>query len=144
MTEFENDVMVALLPTTTDWCKIELPHLTLVYAGTTDKLSVGTYNEMAKTVSSVAMLSGTIGLRTHGVEVFGEEKKVDVIRLKPTAALWSMRNLLSQWDRSEHPFRPHVTVGPQGSTDMPIPSYLTFDRLSVHWGEEQMTFRLGV
>ncbi len=48
MNDFQDSVMVALLPTTSEWCHIELPHMTLVYAGEKKNLKATAFNDLAK------------------------------------------------------------------------------------------------
>lgn len=146
MDGFDGSAMIALLPTTSDWCKLECPHLTLVYAGETKDLQVTDFNELGKDASMLAMLSSPITLKVMGMEVFGDsvDGKVDVLRLQPSPELWSMRRAVEKWNVSEHPFRPHVTIGPTGTTSwsMDYPRYIGFNRIMVGWGDEQMTFSM--
>lgn len=144
MDDFKESVMVALLPVTTDWCKIELPHLTLVYAGEIKDLDPEDYNKLGKDASSLAMMTRPITLSVTGVEVFGEEDKVDVLRFRPTPELEAMRHVMESWNASEFPFRPHATMGPVGTRMLIpfIPESVTFDRIAVHWGETCLTFWL--
>lgn len=144
MNNFGNSVMIALLPTTTDWCRIELPHMTLVYGGEKDDLKPTAFNEMAKDASSIAMLSNPVMLQVLGAEVFGDEDKVDVLTLRPTQELLAMRQFVKFWNKSEYDFNPHVTVGPQGSQYGYVPELLIFDRIGVFWGKEQLIFRFKV
>lgn len=135
-------VMIALLPMTAEWCKIDLPHMTLVYAGTTEDLKAGAFNELAKDASMISMLTTPFSLRVRGVEVFGTDDKVDVLTLEPSSELLAMRRVVERWNASEHDFSPHVTIGPQGSfVDQP-PFAITFDRILVSWGEQNLTFWL--
>jgi len=147
MEEFPQSAMIALLPTSTDWCKIALPHLTLVYAGETKKLNPGAFNELAKDAASIAMLSTPLSLRVTSREMFGNwsqkpEEAVDVFRLQPSSELLAMRRTVDSWNASEHPFNPHVTIGPPGTFVESPPTYLSFDRIMVGWGEDQLTFWL--
>lgn len=145
MDDFKDSVMVALLPATSSWCRIELPHLTLVYAGETKDLEAGAFNELAKDATSLAMLTRPITLAVTGVEVFGEEDKVDVLRFASTSELDAMRHAVERWNKSEFPFRPHATIGPVGTSfvvQQQLPEYVTFDRILVGWGEERLTFWL--
>lgn len=137
-------VMIALLPITTDWCQIDLPHMTLVYAGTTDQHKPTDFNEIAKDAASLAMLSDPVMLRTRGIDVFGDDaEKVNVIKLQPTPELLAMRRFVEDWNASEFPFTPHCTIGPVGSP-LPqfVPSVLAFDRVLIAWGSDQLTFRM--
>lgn len=144
MDDFSGSVMVALLPIGDSWCRIDLPHLTLVYAGEKKDLPPTAFNELAKDASMLAALTRPITLFVTGVEVFGDEDKVDVLRFRPSTELLAMRHALEGWNKSEYPFRPHATMGPIGTrTTVPmIPEQLTFDRIMVGWGEECLTFWL--
>lgn len=142
MEDVSGSVMIALLPITTDWCRIELPHLTLVYAGETKDLKLTTFNELAKDASMLAVLSRPITLKVMGVEVFGDEEKVDVLRLQPSPELWSMRRAVEHWNASEFPFNPHSTIGPAGMSSTDYPRYLAFNRILVGWGEEKLIFAM--
>lgn len=140
MNHDQDSVMIALLPTTTDWCHIELPHMTLVYAGEKKDLNPGLFNELAKEASVISMLSTPITLKVVGVETFGDEEKVDVLKLRSNSELAAMRTAVEQWNASEFPFNAHVTIGPKGSANEDLPKSLTFDRIMVGWGEEHLTF----
>lgn len=143
MDDFSDSVMIALLPTSSDWCKIDLPHLTLVYAGEKDDHPETAFNELAKDACTIAMLSNRLHTRVLGTEVFGEEDKVDVLRLELSPELLAMRKIVEHWNASQFPFRPHVTVGPAGEGDQLIcPQTISFDRVMVGWGEERLTFNL--
>lgn len=145
--DYKQSAMIALLPTTTDWCKIKLPHMTLVYAGETKDLKATAFNALAKDACSIAMVCPRITLEVLGKEVFGNwsdkpQDQVDVFRLRETSELSAMRKLVEHWNASEFPFNPHVTVGPVGQTFVENPRYLTFDRVLCGWGEEYLTFRM--
>lgn len=147
--EFKQSAMIALLPMTTDWCKINLPHMTLVYAGELENLSPGSFNELAKDACSLALVGRPLTLEVTGKEVFGNwtdnpNDQVDVFRLRPTQELLAMRRFVERWNASEHPFNPHVTIGPTNQNGyVEQPRLLAFDRILVGWGEEYLTFRLG-
>lgn len=143
MNDVKDLAMIALLPINSDWCKLELPHLTLVYAGKVQDLRSDAFNEMAKDAASLAMMCNTITLRSMGLDVFGDEEKVDVIRLRNTPQLMAMRRPVEIWNASEHPFNPHVTIGPAGAPIEVYPGYVAFDKIMVSFGTESMTFRLS-
>lgn len=140
----ENEsVMIALLPTSSDWCDIELPHMTLVYAGDKSKLKPTDFNEIAKDAGMLSMLSPLVGLKVLGKETFGpDDDKVDVFRLQATSELLAMRRTVEKWNASEFPFSPHVTIGPVGTFVEETPMYITFDRIFIGWGDETLTFWL--
>ena len=142
MNDFKDSAMIALLPIMSDWCKIELPHMTLVYAGEIKDLKSTDFNEMAKDSAAIAMAFRSQTLNVMGLEVFGDEEKVDVLKLQPTTELLSMRRFVEHWNASEHPFNPHVTIGPQGSAEFPIPRLIAFNRIAAYFGEEQLVFWL--
>lgn len=137
--------MIALLPTTSDWCHIALPHLTLVYAGEIGDLKPGAHNELAKDAASIAQLSTPIDLNVLTKEEFGDwgaDEKVDVLRLEMSTELAAMRHNVKLWNKSEHDYNPHVTVGPVGSCVPPYPTKLRFDKVCVGWGEDYLTFNM--
>ncbi len=141
MDDFSDSVMIALLPATNDWCRIELPHMTLVYVGEIGDLKSTVFNELAKDVSMLAALTNPITLKVMGVEIFGDEDKVDVLRLQITPEVGAMRRAVEHWNANEYPFRPHATIGPAGSS-IESPGHITFNRLMVGWGKEALTFWL--
>lgn len=137
--------MIALLPMSSEWCRITLPHLTLVYAGETKDLKPPNFNDLAKDAASIAMLAKPITLQVTGKEVFGPElERVDVYTLRASTELLAMRRMVERWNKSEFPFNPHVTIGPPepAKPDYMNPQNITFDRIMVGWGEETITFWL--
>lgn len=142
--DYQTEAMIALLPATSFWCKNELPHLTLVYAGEIEEREPTDYNKMAKDAASLAMLTRPITLQVSDVEVFGEEEKVDVLRFQASSELEAMRHTVEAWDTSDYDkFKPHATMGPVGTRMLvSTPEAVTFDRIYVGWGEECLTFWL--
>lgn len=145
----ETSVIVALIPQDDSWCKIDPAHLTLVYVGETTELKNSTFNDLAKDVASIAMLSNPIMAKVMGKDVFGENEKVDVMLVSPTPEILSIRRMLEEWDTDAFPsFTPHVTAGPEGtltdwnSQSTPMPIYLVFDRIMLLWGKDRLTFWL--
>jgi len=137
-------IMIAYLPTDGSWCKQPLPHMTLVYAGTLQDHDYSTFNRLAKDAITASRLSGPFSLEVTGVEVFGDEEKVDVLTLSSTPELIRARQLVEGWNMSQHSeFKPHATVGPIGSARGVLPTKLYFDRIMVAFGNEDMTFRLS-
>jgi 2'-5' RNA ligase len=144
MDDFQNSVMIALVPTTSDWCHIALPHLTLVYAGEIPTLKPTAYNELAKIAIALAMTCEPLSLDVIGLEILGNVDKVEVLLLQPSPALLAMRSVVESWTASEFPFKPHVTIGPVGSNGGAVlPTNLIFDRIMVGWGDSRLTYRLG-
>lgn len=149
MNDKETNVIVGLLPRDDTWCKVEPAHMTLVYVGVREKLSVSKFNELVKDVASISMLSNIVTAKISGQDVFGTDERVDVLLVSQTPEILSIRRMLDSWDNSEFPsFEPHVTVGPQGSITewtsqgMAMPIFLTFDRIAIMWGEERIPFWL--
>ena len=139
----QNGVMIAFLPTSGEWCKQPLPHLTLAYAGTIEDISLTSFNDLAKDALTVARQTGPLMLKVLGIEVFGDEEKVDVLRLEETPQLLAARELVEHWNVSEYDFAPHCTIGPEGSAEGYIPTRLFFQELIVTWGHRELRFRLG-
>lgn len=144
MNDFSNDVMVALLPTTSDWCKQPFPHLTVVYVGNIVDLRVTDRNELAKEILALALACQSITLDVLGVDELGDgENKVEALLLRPTPQLLAMRESLKTWNASDyHSYLPHATIGPIGSKDEDLPDTLTFDRIVLSWGTENLVFSL--
>lgn len=153
MDQNETSVIVALLPQDDSWCKIEPAHMTLVYVGEIPELKVSQFSELAKDVASIALLSNPIMAKVMGTDVMGDDERVDVFRISPTPEILSIRRMLEEWHTGEFKeFEPHVTIGPEGSyspnwetqtNGSPMyPMYLTFDRISLFWGKDRLTFWL--
>lgn len=140
-------VMIALLPTRTDWCQINYPHMTLVYAGQFPDMQDSQFNAIAKDALSLAMTTGPFRLPVTGVEIFGDDTdgKVNVLTLMPSAKLLTMRKFVEPWNGSSHKdFKPHATIGP-ATNPLPqdLPGMLFFDSISVSWGTVRLTWPLG-
>jgi len=146
--EYKQSAMIALLPTTAEWCRIKLPHLTLVYAGEIEGRSLMDFNDLAKDACSLAMMNMRLTLEVTSKELFGNwsanpADQVDVFRLRPTDQLMGMRHFVERWNASEFTeYKPHVTIGAPGQF-VEQPSYITFDRIGAYWGDKYLTFRLG-
>lgn len=137
--------MIALLPTNDEWCEIDLPHLTLVFAGKTEDLNASDFSSLTKDASSLATLGRMIDLSVMGTDVFGPpEDRVYVLELRPSVDLMVMRKFVERWDKSDFPdYKPHCTIGPNPPDPMRIqPSRLMFNRILVAWGDEQVVFWL--
>lgn len=139
-----DDVMIALLPMTTDWCKIDYPHLTLVYSGVITDHKPSEFNEMAKDVASIATLTRPIVLNVKGIEQMGPpEARVAALVLQPTSELMALRHQVDQWDMSNFPsYIPHATIGSYPAPMNIQPPQLAFDRIAVCWGEDRVEFWL--
>jgi len=144
MGQFQNSVMVALLPTTSDWCHIEVPHLTLVYVGEMPTVQPTVQNELAKAAILMSQDFGPITLDVLGLDLFGKDSLQEVLLLRSTPELLAMRRVVEVWDCTAYTeFKPHVTVGPVGSSADELPNQITFDWVMVSWGETEMPYRLS-
>lgn len=139
-------VMIALIPTDTTWCQQMCPHMTLVYAGTTDELSPGAFNELGKEASDLAVLSRPLTLKVTGQQEFGgdtpDNPPVEVFTLESTVELRAMRRAVEGWNASDFPFNPHVTIGPRGTVVPDPPTFLRFDKIMVAYGDQELIFSL--
>lgn len=144
MDNFSQSVMLALLPTTSEWCKIDPPHLTLVNVGEIPSLSPTAHNELAKVSLNLAFACAPITLSVTETAVFGESDKVDVLVLYASPELLAMRAMVEEWSDSHFTFAPHVTVGPEGtilSEHIQVPKQITFDRIAVGWGDSLLQYK---
>lgn len=139
-----DSVMIAFLPINSDWCNQDLPHMTLVYAGSKADLSASDFSALVKDAASIALITQPFSLNVAEVAVFGPiGDQVNVLRFRPTPELSVWRDMVSQWNKSEFAFNPHATIGP--ATDPPPqypPSMVGFDRIMVAWGDEQLVWYL--
>jgi 2'-5' RNA ligase len=162
-----DEAMIAFLPENGAWCKQDLPHMTLVFAGPVEDLQPTDLNAMAKDAISAARITGPFSLPVISVERFGDgDDAVDVLVFYPTPQLLLARKIVEHWNKSEFAFRPHATIGPAGSAltdkvpyydDMRIernyevsesryqmmeksslPDRLYFNRVIVAWGDKKM------
>lgn len=141
----QDDIMIALLPMTTDWSTLELPHVTLVYAGKVEDRKPNEFNAMAKSVSSLAALSKPLLLSVMNIDKMGPpEDAVSALMLRPTTELMAMRNIVSEWDTGKYPvYMPHATIGPYPtSTNAIINQQIAFDRLAICWGQDHLVFNM--
>ena len=137
-------VMIAYLPINGEWCRQELPHMTLVYCGTTNEFRYEDFNALVKDAISVGRITQYMSMRVINVDTFGDlEQRVDVLLLHPTPQLLIARKLVEKWDVSKHPFIPHATIGPEGSAfESILPSDIYFNKLIVTYGSRTLTFDL--
>lgn len=143
----DDGVMIALLPINADWSRLELPHMTLVYAGKVQDQRPSAFNDMAKDASALAAISSPITSKVMFTDVFGDgtmdSPRVDVLRLRNSPEIMAMRHYLEKWNDSEHDFNPHVTVGPAGEGDPGlVPAYIAFDKIAVVFGNQPLIFNL--
>lgn len=136
-------VMLAFVPTDGEWCKQPDPHMTLVYCGSIEEVPFEKFNDLAKDAITLARTMRPFTLDVLGVDVFGDEEKVDVLRLESTSMVQMARSFVEKWNASQHPFNPHATVGPQGSAEGLLPTKLYFEEIQAVWGNRELRFRLG-
>lgn len=160
--------MIAFLPSNAPWCKQDLPHMTLVFAGKIEGRDKADFNAMGKDAISAARVIRTFSLTVIEVRELGDEgEEVDALIFYPTPQLLVARQMVERWNQSEYKdFLPHATIGPAGSAfadDVPpndyggpgyendfqrkrrntLPASVYFDRLAVCWGDDKMIFSLG-
>jgi len=160
-----DSAMIAFLPTNGSWCKQDLPHMTLVYAGLIEGRPDAEFNEMAKDAISAARIVGSFSLQVVGVETLGDAgEEVDALMLYPSPQLLVAYNTVApRWNKSEFTdYLPHATIGPAGSAysqqdplantnevsyrerrSDTLPASLYFDRLAVCWGDKRMIMALS-
>lgn len=141
-----NGVMIALLPQSADWSKVDPPHCTLVYSGEVKDHPEQDFHQLLKDATSIALLSRPLIVSTKALEVFGEgDERVDVVTLEVTPELEAMRNLVVHWNKSKwYEFRPHITVGPAPSElNMGvIPPSIRLNKVLLAWGDQRYTFNM--
>jgi 2'-5' RNA ligase len=156
--------MIAFLPSNAPWCKQELPHMTLVYAGEIEGRDKSEFNEMGKDAITAARIVRTFSLTVTEIQQLGDEgEAVDALIFYPIPQLLVARKMVESWNQSEHKdFLPHVSIGPAGSAfadDVPqngyvdenyntkrrntLPASVYFDRLAICWGDDKLVFSLG-
>lgn len=141
--DHSKDGMIALLPTTSEWCKQELPHMTVVYLGDIELLDIDAYSRLCKRAGAVAQVCSSISTKVMGTEILGDEEKVNTLKLEPTPQLLAIREFFDEWDESEFDFHPHCTIGPaDGLSPEFVPMCLVFDRIMLGWGDDVITFNL--
>lgn len=128
-----NGVMIALLPISAPWCKVDPPHMTLVYSGDVEDHVITELPNLIRDASYLAVMARPLTIAVTGLEVFGKDSdRVDVFTLRLTPELMAMRNFVEKWHRSEWSvYRPHVTIGPSPSMIMERPGYIAFNRVMV-------------
>jgi len=150
------NAMIAFLPVDGSWCKLDFPHMTLVFAGPIADRNQEDFNKMAKDAISAARVLGSFCLSATGVEELDKNDPVDVLMLYPTPQLLLARKIVEQWDTGEFPdYKPHVTIGPAGSAAAvidPAPMYsmgyrrqslptkVYFNRIVACWGDKKLIF----
>lgn len=153
-----DDALIAFLPADGSWCKQDFPHMTLIHGGPIVDRNEEEFNQMAKDAISASRLMGCFNLSVVGVDVLGEEDKVDVLTLYPTPQLLLARKLVERWDTGQFPdFKPHATIGPAGSAAavvdptpvysldyrrQTLPTKLYFNRIAACWGDRRLIFDL--
>lgn len=148
MEDKHTTAMIALLPTTDYWSKLEKPHVTLVFAGETEGRSFNEYQQMVKDAATIAALADRpVNLTVMGVETYGGrhgDPAVSALKLRPTPKLLAMRRLVERWSQSDWGFSPHATIGPidLSINKEALPQSLTFNRVQAVWGDEEITFNL--
>lgn len=122
----EDGVMIAYLPENGAWCKQDLPHMTLVYAGTLDEFDPSDLNALGKDAITAARITGPFSLPVVSVEELGEGiDAVDTLVFYPTPQLLVARSMVMHWNKSKFTeYKPHATIGPAGSAYSDKVSYV--------------------
>lgn len=143
MGEFDNSVMIALLPVSSEWARQALPHMTLVYCGELPDLKPSDKNEMAKVVHDLAFAFSSFEVDVIGTELFpsghNDAGFVEILLLRKTQKLTHMRAAVEHWNASEYMFKPHVTVGRMGLMPDKTPRTIRFNRVMLSWGKDNYT-----
>lgn len=147
MDEHSDDIMIALLPKEAPWCKIDLPHMTLVYGGEVATAPMGFDSKIADVSKKLAESFYPQLVRVLWPTVLGDspDSLVDVFELEISPDLRAMRKMVESFNRSEYTtFVPHVTIGPKDTYHKgdPMPETILFDRLFVSYGTNDTTYVL--
>lgn len=145
MDGFNESVMVALLPRTSEWCRIELPHLTLAYVGEIPDLQPSTWSDLLKAAITISSSFAPIVVSVLGVERFGEpDNPVDVLLLDSSPDLMAIQRTVDDWETGQfRAFRPHCTIGPPGAiVGITVPTEISFDRCVVSYGSQNTSYKL--
>lgn len=140
--------MVALLPSNDSWCRQDLAHMTVVYLGELEDLSDTLRIELTQKVSDLACLMRGFSVKVLKQEIFGTDESVDVLTIDKSPQVLALRSFFQDHNASEHTdYSPHVTIGPhealsENTSKEPSPMYLTFNRIGLFWGDEQVVFYL--
>ena len=142
-------VMLAFLPEDPYWARQDLPHLTLVYAGKQVEHSAEDFIQMSMAARWIGEAMTRFSLKVTEPDVYGsgtdENPYVDVFKLQPSSELVIARSFVEEWNKSEHLYSPHVTVGPQGTIaeqEIRIPSTITFNQVCLAWGPRRIKYPL--
>lgn len=142
MGEFSNSGMIALLPSASSWFQVKLPHLTLAYLGEIDRLSPSVRNEATKAILTIGHSFPPVTVPLVARELLGPEAPVDALVFQPNDALLEIRKRVEEWNVSDYVFKPHVTIGDQGVSIVDAPEFLTFNRILLSWGDDNVSFKL--
>lgn len=138
-----DQAMICFLPANAPWVQQPLPHMTLVFCGNINDLQPTDFNTLGKDAISVGQMMSAFTLQVVQLDQFDEGiDAVDVLTLYPSPSLLVARRFVEKWNKSEHPFTPHVTIGPAGSAKGELPTSVFFDRVAVAWGGKLLTFQL--
>lgn len=130
-------VIIALLPSD----GVDDEHMTLVYAGDTDRLVSAPVNVMHETCNRLSAIFQPFPAWVTGHEVFGDDEPVEVATID-SPMIWTMRHCVEAFHNSQFGLRPHITA--VGSNQLrPVGSTLWIDRIALWYGEHRVEFRLG-
>lgn len=131
-------VIIALLPSD----GIDDEHMTLVYAGETDKLVSAPVSVMNEACSRMATLIQPFPAYVTGHDIFGDDEPVEVATID-SPMIWTMRHCVEHFHNSQFGLRPHITKMPGHPLRAPG-SVLWMNRVALWYGEHREEFRLGM
>lgn len=130
-------VIIALLPSD----GVGEEHMTLVYAGETDKLVSAPFSMMRETCNRLSTIFQPFPTWVTGHEIFGDDEQVEVATID-SPMIWSLRHCVEMFHNSKHGLRPHITAVP-GHSLRAVGSAVWMDRIALWYGEQREEFRLG-
>lgn len=107
-------------------------HLTLVWAG--DDVEYTTVSQLCYQAHQLAWRFGPFAAATWGTDLYGDNHNEPVIRVARVAEIVLMRSTVESFNRSQHPFSPHVSI-PKLTNK--LPRLLYFNKIAVWWGSEE-------
>jgi hypothetical protein len=122
------------------------PHATIVWAGMLNEVEPYVVPELRSLVQFSSRFHQPFSAMVVGTDVFGQnEEQTHVLRIE-APQLYFLRNLFQQYNGSEYPFSPHVSVP---SPPVKWPETILFKRIALWLGDgrveptERITYELG-
>lgn len=141
---YDDSIMVALLPKGETGSKLELPHLTVIYGGEIPEMTARETFDLIGTFISVMDGTPIPPLKVTGLEIFGDDEKVEVLTFASNPELDRLRTIFEPHHKSQYKeFKPHLTMGPVGSVrNKNLPDTVEFNRLILAFGDRKITENL--